>query len=353
MPLNRIRIEGLRCLNEVDFSPHPKRTYFFGPNGAGKTSLLEGIYLLGRGRSFRTRHSRRLIQHGQERFSVYGELSLKSRNHRLGVGLGPSGLELRLDSEPAVGMSSLAKIMPVHVIDPNIHSLIEGSPGDRRRFLDWGVFHVEHGYLDAWRRYRRTLGQRNAALKLGQGSAVWDASLLEAGTEVDIARRRYAEDLVTALEGLGEALLGSPLEVSYRAGWPEGLDFCKALEASNNRDLANGTTHVGPHRADLSVKLASRSVREEVSRGQQKLVAAGLILAQIKVFAANNENGGLLLVDDPAAELDGAALSALLSALDKLPAQQIITGLTESILPPAPGFPVFHVEQGHITKMVQ
>ena len=108
-------------------------------------------------------------------------------------------------------MSSLAKIMPVHVIDPNIHSLIEGSPRDRRRFLDWGVFHVEHGYLEVWRRYRRTLGQRNAALKLGRGSAVWDASLLEAGTEVDFARRRYAGDLVAALEGLGEVLLGFTL----------------------------------------------------------------------------------------------------------------------------------------------
>ena len=92
MPLNLIRIEGLRCLTEIEFSLHPKRTYFFGPNGAGKTSLLEAAYILGRGRSFRTRHSRRLIQHGQERFSIYGEFSLNERIHRLGVGLGTEGL---------------------------------------------------------------------------------------------------------------------------------------------------------------------------------------------------------------------------------------------------------------------
>ena len=353
MPLNLIRIEGLRCLTEIEFSPHLKRTYFFGPNGAGKTSLLEAAYILGRGRSFRTRHSRRLIQHGQERFSIYGEFSLNERVHRLGVGLGTEGLESRLDSEPAVGISSLAKIMPVHVIDPNIHRLIEGGPGDRRRFLDWGVFHVEPGYLEVWRRYRRALSQRNAALKLGRASDVWNTGLLEAGKKVDLARKLYLGELVAALKGLGEELLGSPLEISYRPGWPEGLDFCQALDASNNRDLTNGTTHVGPHRADFLVKLSSRSVKEEVSRGQQKLVAAGLVLAQIKAFAAKNKNGGLLLVDDPAAELDASSLKALLSSLDKLPAQQIITGLSESILPPETGYPVFHVEQGQVMKMVQ
>ena len=353
MPLKHLRITNLRCLTEVEFSPHPNRTYFFGPYGAGKTSLLEAIYLLGRGRSFRTRYNRRLIQRGQDCFSVYGELQQNGVKRRLGVGLGPKGLNLRLDSETAPSMAALAKVMPVHVIEPNIHRLIEGSPGDRRRFLDWGVFHVEHNYLEAWRRYRRVLGQRNAALKSGQSVSAWDSGLISAGTDVDSARKYYVERLSDALCGIGESLLGTPLKVSYNSGWQEGKDFTKALEDSKKRDLNIGVTHVGPHRADLRVKLDSRNVREEISRGQQKLVAAGLILAQIRAFAVNQGSGGILLVDDPAAELDQSSLSSLLAVLDGLPAQQIITGLQRPILPTKLNYPVFHVEQGGAVKMVQ
>ena len=166
-----------------------------GPNGAGKTSLLEAIYLLGRGRSFRTRLNRRLIQHGQQGFSVYGELDLGGNVHRLGVGCGPNGLDLRLNGEAASGMAALAELLPIHVIEPNIHDLVEGGPRDRRRFLDWGVFHVEQGYLETWRRYRRILGQRNAALKAGSGASGWNVSLLEAGAAVDSARGRYVAEL--------------------------------------------------------------------------------------------------------------------------------------------------------------
>ena len=308
--------------------------------------------MLGRARSFRTRLNRRLIQHGQQGFSVYGELDLGGNVHRLGVGCGPNGLDLRLNGEAASGMAALAELLPIHVIEPNIHDLVEGGPRDRRRFLDWGVFHVEQGYLETWRRYRRILGQRNAALKAGSGASGWNVSLLEAGAAVDSARGRYVAELALALQGLGEDLLGYPLEVKYLRGWAEKMAFEEALEASADRDSVKGATQAGPHRGDLSVSLDARGVREEVSRGQQKLVAAGLILAQIRVFAADRGYGGVLLVDDPAAELDKHALEGLMLVLDELPAQQVITGLSEHALPAPPGYPVFHVEPGGALSML-
>ncbi|MCY3731197.1 MAG: DNA replication/repair protein RecF [Rhodospirillaceae bacterium] len=346
MPLNRVSIESFRCLTRVELALHPERTYLFGPNGAGKTSLLEAVHVLGRGRSFRTRHTRRLIQHQRSGFSVFGEVRAEGAVHRLGVGCRATGLELRLNGAPAPGTAAMARLLPVHVIEPNSHSLIEGSPGDRRRFLDWGVFHVEQSYLAAWRGYRRALSQRNAALKCGEGVGSWDAGFVEAGTAVDRARRRYVEALGYAAAGLGEALLGQPLAVSYRAGWPQGMSLTEALAGSADRERAWGTTQVGPHRADLVIRLDARGVRDDVSRGQQKLIAAGLILAQTRVFAAGRGHGGVLLVDDPAAELDERALAGLISVLDELPVQQVITGLSQAALPAAPAYPVFHVEPG-------
>jgi len=352
VPLTRVRIQSFRCLAAVELELDAQRNYFFGRNGAGKTSLLEAVYLLGRGRSFRTRQNRRLIRHGDGGFSVYGELDDQGRQHRLGVALGKDGLQLRLNGEPAKGVAALAQMLPVHVIEPNIHRLSEGGPSERRRFLDWGVFHVEPSYLDNWRHYRRILGQRNAALKQGQGAESWNPGFLDAAAAVDQARSRYARELQAALVGLGEKLLGTPVAVDYRSGWTSGVSLTDALNASAKKDRTIGLTHVGPHRADIGVSMDARGVREEVSRGQQKLVAAALILAQIRVFAAGRSDGGVLLVDDPAAELDQTALTGLLAALEGLPAQLILTGLSEERLPPADDFPVFHVEQGQVAQML-
>ena len=352
MPLERVRIAGFRCLDEVDLELDPDRNYLYGRNGAGKTSVLEAIYLLGRGRSFRTRQNRRLIQHGSQGFSVFGEYSSEGGRRRMGVALDSSGLTTRLDGEPAAGMSALAAVLPVHVIEPTMHRLIEGGPSERRRFLDWGVFHVEPSYLDNWRRYRRILGQRNAALKQGQDLSVWQAPFLEAANLVDAARNRYEVALNDALAGLGETLLGSAIDIDYRSGWAEGSLLSEALLETEKKDRSFGLTHIGPHRADLRVCLGARGVREEISRGQQKLVAASLILAQIRVFAKTHGDGGVLLVDDPAAELDGSALDALLGTLDGLPAQLILTGLSETSLKPKKTAPVFSIEQGKVTPML-
>src|SRR5262249_33040360 len=156
-------------------------------NGAGKTSLLEAIFLLGRGRSFRTRQLRRLVARGSSEFAVFGEVSTESAVRRVGVAWSQGRLEKRIDGESAPGTAALAALFPVHVLDPSSHELVQGTPSERRRFLDWGVFHVEHAYLETWRRYRRLLSQRNAALKAGAGMeelGAWSVPMAEAGEAV-------------------------------------------------------------------------------------------------------------------------------------------------------------------------
>jgi DNA replication and repair protein RecF len=183
LPLSEVRIAAFRCLTHVEIALDPNRNYLFGPNGAGKTSVLESIYLLGRGRSFRTRQIRKLVRVGTDGFSVFGEVEIAERVVRVGVAFDVGRLQKKIDGDATVGTAELAAVLPVHVVEPGIHQLIEGGPGERRRFLDWGVFHVEHAYLEAWRQYRRVLGQRNAALKGASNSELqtWTAALVEAG----------------------------------------------------------------------------------------------------------------------------------------------------------------------------
>jgi DNA replication and repair protein RecF len=226
---------------------------------------------------------------------------------------------------------------------------VQGTPSERRRFLDWGVFHVEQRYLEAWRRYRRLLGQRNAALKAAATSPElqsWTRALAEAGEAVHGLRSRYLSWLTPAVASAGAALLSQEMSLTYAPGWESGTRLLDALERHETRDRQVGNTEAGPHRADLSIRLGGYTAREEASRGQQKLAAAALVLAEARVHAEHTGTPGTLLVDDPAAELDAAALERLLAELYATPCQLILTGLSTSQLPVRAGFPVFHVERG-------
>jgi DNA replication and repair protein RecF len=354
LPLTRVRITRLRCLSEVELALHPRRNYFFGPNGAGKTSLLEGVFVLGRGRSFRTRQMRRLVQHGSDAFAIFGEVLSDGVTRRLGVAYRAGRLEKKIDGQAAAGMAQLAELLPVHAIDPGIHALVEGGPSERRRFLDWGVFHVEPEYLAAWKRYRRVLSQRNAALKRATSDAElrpWSTAVAEAGGAVDASRRRYLARLAPHVSTFGQRLLDRPLTLEYRRGWAADQGLEAVLASAETHDRQNGITEAGPHRADVVLRLDDRRVQDEASRGQQKLTAAALILAQVAVESAERPLRSVLVVDDPAAELDARSLERLLGVMAELPAQLIFTALTPENLAPEPGHPVFHVERGGVRTL--
>jgi DNA replication and repair protein RecF len=354
LPLSRVRITTLRCLREVELELHSRRNYIFGANGAGKTSLLEGVFVLGRGRSFRTRQMRRLVSHGADGFAVFGQADVDGAARRLGIAYRAGRLEKKIDGQPAIGMAQLASLLPVHAIDPSMHAIVEGGPSERRRFLDWGVFHVEPGYLDAWKSYRRVLSQRNAALKRSAANAElrpWSAALAEAGVAVDESRRRYLERLGPFVSEFGRRLLDRPLSLEYRRGWTAEQRLDDVLAAAEPRDRQNVTTEAGPHRAEIVLRLDERRVQDEASRGQQKLTAAALILSQVAVESAERPQRSVLLVDDPAAELDAHSLERLLAAIADLPAQLVFTALTAQHLAPEPGFPTFHVERGEVRTL--
>jgi DNA replication and repair protein RecF len=297
---------------------------------------------------------RRLVQHGSDAFAVFGEVQADDTTRRLGMAYRAGRLEKKVDGQTALGMAELAALLPVHALDPSIHGLVEGGPSERRRFLDWGVFHVEPVYLESWKRYRRVLSQRNAALKHAASKAElrpWTRALGEAGVTVEASRRRYLDRLAPRVEEFGRQLLEARLTLEYRAGWPADAALEDALAAGEDRDRQSGTTEQGPHRAEIVLRLGDRRVQDEASRGQQKLTAAALILAQVAVESADRPLRSVLVVDDPVAELDARSLARLLAALAELPAQLIFTALTPELLRPEPGAPVFHVERGEVREL--
>lgn len=329
MALRRLQVTDLRCLQSVELDFDSRFTLISGPNASGKTSLLEALYVLGRGRSFRTRRLEHLIRRSRDCFTVFGEIELPSRRVPLGVEGQAEGIRARV-AGAAASLAELALNFPVQIIDPEVHKLIEEGPGRRRRFLDWGVFHVEPSFIPSWQRYQQSLKQRNAALKAGQPrSAVvaWDRELTKCAAEISNARGAYLDRLAEVARGLTQRLLGRELALSYRQGWSREQSFEVALSQSWKLDVERRSTQVGPHRAEIGIQLDGVTAKDRISRGQQKLLAAALLIAQIELFPPDAAAKPTLLLDDPAAELDDTHLSQLIAELSGGANQLVVTSL--------------------------
>jgi DNA replication and repair protein RecF len=349
--IRRFRASNFRCLEAAELDLGPNFNLIYGVNASGKTSLLEALAYLGRGKSFRGAATANLIRHGEAEFVLFGETNTPNRKQKLGVRNSRDGLEVRVDGSDDAGLAALAEALPLQVIDPDIHDLVAGGPEQRRRFIDWIAFHVEHEHLQTWRRFKRALRQRNAALKSRASRAAirsWDAEFIELAGALDEARRRALGVTADALQEYGGRLLGTELGFEYLQGWNREKGLAEALVEGLERDLQQGVTQHGPHRADLKVSYDERLARKLVSRGQQKLLASSMILAATATAQTALERPLLLLLDDPAAELDGAALSRLLDAVIGLRCQVIATSLEKDTLDLPAGTRVFHVEQGEI-----
>jgi DNA replication and repair protein RecF len=357
MSLQWLRIENVRCIAHAELDLDARSNLISGPNASGKTTLLEAVFLLGRGRSFRTPKLESLIQMGRNGLRVVARTL--SGTHLVTVGLEASrdGMRARVDGRSIASLAELAVALPVQSIDPDVHRLIEGGPAERRRFIDWGVFHVEPRFVDDWRRFQRALRQRNAALRAGALAAevrAWDHDLVDAGTDIAQHRAAYVATLSPYVQAVAQRLLGSRIDLELRSGWNADRDLESAVAASWARDTQYQTTHVGPHRAELVIRVEGATARGQVSRGQQKLLAAALLVGQLRCDAERGSKLAVLTVDDPAAELDSAHLRALLDEIRTLHSQLIVTALEpqKSLLETLSPGRTFHVEHGKVTRLV-
>jgi DNA replication and repair protein RecF len=349
MSLAFISVENVRCIEKAELDLHGGQNLITGANGSGKTSLLEAIFLLGRGRSFRTRSTERLIRYGREELTVFGR-TRGDIQRTVGVRAARgSPTVAKVGGAFVASLAELSEVFPVQVIDPGIHKLVEDSPLTRRRWIDWAAFHVEHGFVDAWTRYGRALHQRNAALRDAPEQALaWEPELSRLGEILAEARRTILERLQPHWNESVQALTGMDVELKYSQGWPRESTLAEALRASRSRDHARGATQCGPHRCDLHIRIAGRPARHVASRGQQKLIAAAMILAQLQMLRSEFRAAPTLLLDDPAAELDSARLTAFIEQVLRLQCQLVLTSLRSD--PGIFGAPdrTFHVEQGRV-----
>lgn len=365
MSLTRLEVSGIRNIIQARLDLHPRINLIVGANGSGKTSLLESVYFLGSARSFRNASVMPLITRDVEECLVRGEVTSEFGQHSLGVLRNrDGGREIKIDGDEISRATDLANLLPTLVVGPETVNLLLGAPGLRRRFLNWGVFHVEHSFNRVWMEANRCLRQRNTLLrqqalkqqKIRQDELdTWTVELVRHAEELDRIRsgysKVYAEIFLQHCESLAE-LQG--VTYQYYRGWSSDHSLIEIYEKDREIDQKRGFTTRGFHRADVRIRLNGQDVSSVCSRGELKVLSWAMIFSQGALLEGSAASNLVFLVDDLGSELDERHRHRFSNHLISTGNQIFATGIDQdSLAAPWKGqeLKLFHVEQGVVEQI--
>ncbi len=366
MYLLKFVASGLRNLADTTINLSSQLNIVEGINAAGKSSLLEGVSLLVSGRSFRASNNTQLISHNAKTLALFGEFDDSTK---LGFSYGhkKDSRKIRLNGKNVKVLSVVASLFPVQILSPESYHLIDAGPSQRRKYLDWLLFHVEHSYKSDWQNFNKVLKQRNSYLRSLKGDIskldpaqinVWNTKFVDAATIINHKRLNLTNmilpDLYKVLEVI-QFCLKQKLTLDYRSGCGH-LNLQERLLESIRQDVARGTTTYGPHKADLRILLGGRNVGDVLSRGQKKMLINALYLSQTNLLKELSSKDSLFIIDDFSSELDRSnQLQLVLALKDQENVQVLISCLDSVVLKPLikeyNNVNMFHVEHGVISEV--
>ncbi|TXR54726.1 DNA replication/repair protein RecF [Reinekea thalattae] len=358
MSLRTLSIRGVRNLNDNEINLSQGVNVFFGDNGAGKTSVLESVHLLAMNRSFQQSRTRTAVSLNADLAILSAELC---DGDQLLVKRSSDGKSsVALNGKAVTSVSSLVTKLPTQLIHSGSFKLLEGSPSDRRKYLDWGVFHTSSDFMAVWQHFQKCLKNRNSLLRSGKidrsQMAVWEQGFIESAVKIDQMRQRYLAEFSPVFKQILQQLVElDDVDISYYRGWDKTKDFSAVLEAQRHRDLKLGYSQSGPQRADLKVKVSNLNAVDVLSRGQQKLVVCALKIAQSRLLQSKVTQPSIFLVDDLPSELDERHIHKLCLLLEEIGCQVFMTAIEpdtfKNIWLKPDQIDMFHVEHGSVTRV--
>ncbi len=337
MSLSRLIIQNFRNLNAVDLKLSHGFNFLVGENGSGKTSLLEAVFYLGHGRSFKSNVSNRIIHYDHDDFILHGKIDEAKHSWSVGLQKKRQGeTVLKINGQDGNKIADLAHLLPMQIIMPEGLTLLNGGPSYRRAFLDWGLFHLHSQFYSEWTALRRLLKQRNAALaqvRRYQDLLHWDKELVKLTEKVSQMRADYAIKLSPEIEKTCQFFLPE-LEITaqFYQGWNKDQDYAEVLAQGFERDRGIGYTMIGAQKADFRFRANGLPVEDVLSRGQLKLLMCALRLAQGEYLIQQKQQQCLFLIDDFASELDLNKRELLTQRLRESQSQVFVTAITKDQL---------------------
>ncbi len=329
MRLEKLEVTDYRNIAHALLIPGHELTVICGNNGQGKTNLLESIWLLTGGKSFRGGKDAELIRRGAAFAVIEAETCRQdgtSSSVRLTVGSPESGRPGRCAKKNGVELgraTALAGSFPAVVFDPGHLSLVKGSPDGRRRFLDAALCQLYRGYLTVYRRYIRTVTQKNALLKNWERTRDPDdilealnTELARCGEEIQARRLEYLKMLTPfAIENYARlSREAETLALRYAPNFAPGA-LKEKLQQEKPAELRAGFCLAGPHREDLELLLDGQSARVFASQGQQRSAVLSLKLAEAACVREITGEWPVMLLDDVLSELDDSRKEYLLTRM--------------------------------------
>ncbi|MCL5272768.1 MAG: DNA replication/repair protein RecF [Gammaproteobacteria bacterium] len=327
MILSDLKIHHLRNISQAHLSLNPRFNFISGCNGSGKTSILEALYLLSCGHSFRSREIAPIIAHNQQALTVFSLFTDSSTISIQKSSATPT--QIKLNNQFCHTTSQLAYALPCQIFYSDIFQIIDAGPTVRRSVLDWGLFHVKQNYLLIWKDYKKVLKQRNALLKSKAAYPnfiPWDKQLSDLAIQLDLLRSEYFEQWQMSFYKVLNKLSSCSCTIEYYKGWDKkntGRTLMEVLAEHFTSDLCKQYTQYGPHQADILVQSDDTKAKNVLSRGQQKIILIALKIAQSELISGDC----LYLFDDLPAELDIQHQHNLFDYLHHLKGQFVITSI--------------------------
>lgn len=327
--LRRLSATGFRNLDDAPLELGPGANLVLGPNGQGKTNLLEAIFVLSTGRSFRGAGVRDMLGPGRRSLRLVGEVAEPAGTVTLAVEMSDEPRPSRRFLAGGKGFSAAGWLafLPAVAVTAERMEIVRGAPDERRRFLDRSILLEDPRRAELLRDVTRLLRQKGALLSgdapagaRRETLAGWNRALAEASARLRAARRAWAARLAAAVPDICASWgrPAAPVEIRYRPS-PDGPDeadlLFDAFEKAAPAELASGRVRLGPGRDDLDITVGGQPARVQASAGEQKAIVLAMKLARIEASATLGGRPPLLLLDDLDAELDRTALAAFLARL--------------------------------------